>query len=54
MGKSHSKAQVCQINPMHLIVQLSTEVQNKALEIFKMLDKDDSKTIDKDETLKFW
>jgi len=42
MGKSHSKA------------QLSTEVQNKALEIFRMMDKDGSKTIDKDETLKFW
>mmetsp|Transcript_39348 Transcript_39348/g.35037 ORF Transcript_39348/g.35037 Transcript_39348/m.35037 type:complete len:122 (-) Transcript_39348:1285-1650(-) len=41
MGKNNSK-------------QLSPKIQEKALSVFRKIDTDGSKTIDKAETLKFW
>ena len=39
---------------MNLLQQLPPKLFEKVDKLFKLIDLDDSKTIDKDETLKFW
>jgi Ca2+-binding EF-hand superfamily protein len=52
MGNKSSRQQSGHTGLQH--TPLSPETSNKALEIFRQIDVDGSKTIDKNETIKWW
>ena len=39
---------------IYLNFQLQKKLKEKVLKLFSLIDEDDSKTIDRDDTLKFW
>ena len=49
MGSKKSKRQV-----NFILIQLPEYLKEKVTQLFKMIDSDNSNTINKDETLKFW
>ena len=53
MGKKQSKNQVINFLKINLF-QLPDSLKEKVLKLFSLIDTDGSKTIDKQETLKFW
>ena len=53
MGSKNEKKKVNYINIFYYI-QLPSKVKEKVLKLFKLIDTDGSKTIDREETLKFW
>ena len=53
MGNENSESKVIQYL-LKLVQGLPPKLHEKVETLFKMIDIDDSKTIDRDETLKFW
>ena len=51
MGSKNEKKKV---NYIYYYIQLPSKVKEKVLKLFKLIDTDGSKTIDREETLKFW
>ena len=54
MGGSHNKKKVKKYKKKHNIKQLPKNLKEKVLKLFSLIDIDNSNTIDRDETLKFW
>ena len=54
MGGSHNKKKVKKYKKKYNIKQLPKNLKEKVLKLFSLIDIDNSNTIDRDETLKFW
>ena len=60
MGSENEKAKKVNYNYTHHIInifkklQMPARLEEKVIKLFSMIDVDDSKTIDREETLKFW